>query len=78
MPVALVDGETRKIEEDLQLVLGEFDPQFLVTVEMRGAVIVVLDADITVGVQRRLRPVAAGAYDSMLQQSRSEHRQPTE
>src|SRR6185312_14130381 len=59
VPTARVDGQALEIEEDLHLVLGDFDPQLFVTVDMRGAVVVALDADVTVGVQLRFLPFPA-------------------
>jgi hypothetical protein len=59
VPTARVDGKALEVQEDLHLVLGDLDPQLLVPVDMRGAVVVALDADITVGVQLCLLPLPA-------------------
>ena len=48
-----------RLQEDLDLVLGDLDPQLLVAVDMRGAVIVALDADVAVGVQLGVLPLPA-------------------
>jgi hypothetical protein len=50
VPAAWVDGQAPKIEEDLNMVLGDFDPQLLVPMDMRGSLIITLDADIAIGV----------------------------
>jgi hypothetical protein len=59
VPTVRMDRETFEGQEDLDRVLGDLDPQLLMTMDMRGAVIVALDADMTVGVQRRVLPFAA-------------------
>jgi hypothetical protein len=59
VPTARMDREAFEVQEDLDLVLGDLDPQLLVAMDMWGAVVVTLDADITVGVQRRVLPFAA-------------------
>jgi len=59
MPAAWMDGQALEVEEDLNMVLGDFDPKLLVPVDMRGAVIVALDADVAIGVQLRFLPLPA-------------------
>ena len=45
VPAARMDRQALEVQEDLDLVLGDLDPQLLVAVDVRGAVVVALDAD---------------------------------
>src|SRR3569833_66657 len=54
-----MDRQALKAQEDLDLVLGDLDAQLLVSVDMRGAVIVALDVYITVRMQGGVLPVRA-------------------
>ena len=51
VPTAWVDGQTLEVEEDLNMVIGDFDLKLLVPMDMRGAVIIALDAHIAVSVE---------------------------
>ena len=63
VPTARMDGQALKIEEDLDLVLSDLDPQLLVPVDVRCAVIVAIDADVAVSMQLRFFPLAAVELD---------------
>ena len=54
-----MDRHALQIQEDLNMILGNLYFKFLVTVDMRGAVVVALDADVTVGVQFCVLPLPA-------------------
>src|SRR5207248_8437339 len=51
MAAARMDREAFEAEEELDLVLGDLDAQLLVPVDVRGAVVVALDAHVAVRVR---------------------------
>ncbi|MBK7250680.1 MAG: hypothetical protein IPI06_07360 [Gammaproteobacteria bacterium] len=57
MAAARMDRQAFEPQEDLDLVPGELDPQLLVPVDVRGAVVVALDIDVAVSVQLGLLPL---------------------
>src|SRR2546430_11150170 len=59
MAAARMDREAFEAEEELDLVLGDLDAQLLVPVDVRGAVVVALDAHVAVRVQFGFLPVPA-------------------
>ena len=56
MTAARMDRQALEVQEDLDVVFGDLDPQFLVSMDVRGAVLIALDVDVTVRVQRRVLP----------------------
>src|SRR5208283_5396492 len=59
-----MDRQAFEIEEDLDMVLRELDSQLFAAVDMRGAVIIAIDGDITVRMQLRRFPLAAVVLDA--------------
>jgi hypothetical protein len=55
---AWMDRQALEVQENLDLVLGDFDAQFFVAVDVWGAVIVTLDGHITVRMQRGVFPIS--------------------
>src|SRR5436305_1164893 len=53
-----MDRQALEVQEDLDLVLGDFDAQFLVPVDVWRAVVVPLDVHITVWMQRGVFPIS--------------------
>ena len=54
-----MDRQPLELQEDLNLVLGELDPQLFVPVDVGGAVIVPFDRDVAVGVELGFLPLPA-------------------
>src|SRR5512146_1408233 len=57
MATARMDRETLEVEEDLDVILSELDPQLLVTMDVGCAVEHRLHHHIAIGVQRRCEPL---------------------
>jgi hypothetical protein len=57
-----VDRQALEVQEDLHMVLGELDSQLFVSMDMRSAVVIAIDGEVTVGVQLRRFPLAAVVF----------------
>ncbi len=55
-----MDSQALKVQNDLDMLLGELEPQFLMPVDMRGAVIVALYGEVAIWMQLCLFPFAGG------------------
>jgi hypothetical protein len=54
-----MDRQVLEIQKEFDMVLRELDSWRFVSVDMRSAVIIAVDGDVTIGVQRRRLPLTA-------------------
>src|SRR4051794_747682 len=52
-----MDRQSLEVQKDLDLVLGKFDAERLVTMDVRGTVVISLDVHVTVRMQSGVLPV---------------------